>query len=143
MIDFIHFSEFKDKFMFDHEYAVVDNTTAYCMGDNPHYSSGMYPKMSERPQKDRVIIASLENHRMLSQHLDFDARKSKMFSHKIQIEDEVRVFVRLFGQKSITCKAKEARDTVERIHQENLSTSPSYANIVIYIPVGSLPLLDG
>ena len=72
MVDFIHFSNFKDKLMLDPEYAVVENTTAYCMGDHPHYSSNMYPKMSERPQEDRVIIASLENHCMLSQHLDLE-----------------------------------------------------------------------
>jgi uncharacterized protein affecting Mg2+/Co2+ transport len=76
---------------------------------------------------------------MLSRHLDFDTRKSEMFSHKIQIQNEARVFVRLLGQQFIICKAKEARDAVERMHQENLSTSLSYANISIYIPVGSLP----
>jgi hypothetical protein len=75
---------------------------------------------------------------MLSPHLNFDASKSEMFSHNIQIKDEARIFVRLLGDKSITCKAKEAREVVERIHRENLSTSPSYANILIYIPVGSL-----
>ena len=139
MINFIHFSKFKVKLMFDSEYAVVGNIVDYCMGDNPHYSAGRYPKMSERSQEDRVIVASLDNHRMLSLHLDFDARKSEMSSHKIQIKDEARVFVRLLGLQFIACKAKEARDAVERIHQENLSTSPSYANILIYIPVGSLP----
>jgi hypothetical protein len=139
MTDFIHFSKSKDEFVLDSEYAVIENTTAYCIGDNPHCSSDRNPKMSERTQEERVIIASLDNHPMLSQRLNGDARNSEMFSHKIRIKDEARVFVRLLGETSITCKAKEARDVVERIHQENLSTSPSYANILIYIPVASLP----
>jgi hypothetical protein len=139
MTDFIHFSNSKAKLMLDLEYAVIENTTAYCIGDNPHCSSDRNPKMSERTQEERVIIASLDNHPMLSQHLNGDARNSEMFSHRIQIKDEARVFVRLLGETSITCKAKEARGVVERIHQENLSTSPSYANILIYIPIGSLP----
>jgi len=139
MIHFIHFSKFKDKLMLNSEYAVVGNTVDYCIGDNSNYSTGRYPKMSERSQEERVIIASLDNHCMLSHHLDFDTRKSEMSSHKIQIQGEARVFVRLLGLRSITCKAKEVRNAVERIHQENLSTSSSYGNIIIYIPVGSLP----
>ena len=138
MINFIHFSNSKVKFMFDSEYAVVGNRLDYCMGDNPHYSTGRYPKMSERAEEDRVIVASLSNHPMLSLHLNFDAKKSEMTSHKFQIRDDARVFVHLFGERSITCSAREAREAVERLHQENLSTSPSYANIIIYIPIGSL-----
>jgi hypothetical protein len=138
MINFIHFSRFKNKLTLDSEYAVVGSVVDYCIGDNLHYSTGRYPKMSERSQEERVIIASLDNHKMLSLHLDFDTRKSKMSSHKLQIQNEARVFVRLLGLQSITCTAKEARETVERIHQQNLSTSSSYENILIYIPVSSL-----
>jgi hypothetical protein len=137
MISFIHFSNSKVKLMLDSEYAVVGNRLDYCMGDNPHYSTDRYPKMSERAEEDRVIVASLYNHPMLSLHLNFDAKKSEMSSHKFQIKDDARVFVHLFGERSITCSAREAREAVERLHQENLSTSPSYANIIIYIPIGS------
>jgi hypothetical protein len=137
MINFTHFSKSKAKFMLDAEYAVVGNILDYCMGDNPNYSTGRYPKMSERAEKDRVIVASLSDHAMLSQHLNFDAKKVEMSSHKFQIRDDAQVFVHLFGERSIICSAREAKNAVERLHQENLSTSPSYANILIYIPIGS------